>query len=903
MRPSCLARCAAGSRGSHRSIAAAIEPLEPRCLLSGGGGWTSAGLVGEYFNNNSLSGSPTFTRRDVRIDFDWGASMKPGGSIAAPYSTIGTDNYSIRWTGQLMAAYTETYTFKALADDRFALFLKPAGSSSWTNIINQMNYTGADSIGAYTFAAGQTYDVRIEYKEFSGLASANLRWSSFSTPESVIEPLQNNGYLVDGHGPEMFADVVKTSRITWDGVTTDSKGWPTGNGGLLVWEGDTDPMYSGTFNVRFTGRAAVASSWVGGVKFIPAGSSTQYNSLSFAQGWDSTTNTTTFQMIVPATNNSPFYLSFTNTRRLANDSSNTGITNLQMMRPRTPGGADPYSFDTLYADDFKAAAEVFTAYRFLDTNGNLGESAWADRVRPTYGIGVCRGGDVYNDGKVNKGWIYEYEIMFANETGRDLYLSVPMRATNDYFTQLARLVRYGSDANGTPYTSPTANAVYPPLNPNLRVYLEVANEVWNYAGGFEQTKQADDDAMAAYRATAGSALRAEWDIINYDNSVSTTDSGFDSVDFKRLGRWYVLRGVRMSEAFRSVYGDALMPRVRPMFFWQYNNANLTAAHELKFLNDYFNNGDGITHLATPRSPNYYFWAAGGASYYGSGNANGTMTLDPIVNRSFDTNSLPLGQASLRPTISGWSFSGNAGVYGSGGSSYSSGGKSMGALPAPATGSYAAYVMRGGKITQNITFTQSGTYAIGFTARGSNTFPIDAWVDGLRITPRYRIYRGGGEPEAATAASPITYSWNRDVANSWISLLTTATFQINIPAGQTSVTASFEIGNPDTSSPATDYMLFDKFYVASANAVYDAGIPDTGEALGQVADGTWAQDRRDIAEYSQAYGLRAAVYESGWSLGGDNGSSPFQNWLKYYDPARVSRTTSRSMCMIRPAIPS
>ena len=34
-----------------------------------GGGFTSEGVKGEYFANNNLSGTSSFTRNDVRIDF------------------------------------------------------------------------------------------------------------------------------------------------------------------------------------------------------------------------------------------------------------------------------------------------------------------------------------------------------------------------------------------------------------------------------------------------------------------------------------------------------------------------------------------------------------------------------------------------------------------------------------------------------------------------------------------------------------------------------------------------------------------------------------------------------------------------------------------------------------------
>ena len=50
-----------------------------------GGGFTGAGIEGAYFANPDLDGTPSFIRRDVRIDFDWKDVRPIGGSTAEPY--------------------------------------------------------------------------------------------------------------------------------------------------------------------------------------------------------------------------------------------------------------------------------------------------------------------------------------------------------------------------------------------------------------------------------------------------------------------------------------------------------------------------------------------------------------------------------------------------------------------------------------------------------------------------------------------------------------------------------------------------------------------------------------------------------------------------------------------------
>ncbi|MBX7106652.1 MAG: hypothetical protein K1X57_21435, partial [Gemmataceae bacterium] len=873
----------------HRRLG--LDRLEERLAPAVGGGFTAAGILGEYFANPDLAGQPAFRRRDVRIDFDWG-DARPGGSLDPVYASVAADNYSVRWVGQVVPRFSEPYTFHIAYDDGVRMFLKAPGDAGWTLLVDGWADSGANGTAATVpLVAGQKYDLRLEYRELTDLAEIQLGWSSPSVPREVIEPLAENSYHVDGRGYFMFADAIKTARPAWEGFNgnpapaMDAQGWPLGDGELVVWEGAPDTYFAGTYRARFTGRADI-SAWPGGttgIRFRVPGTNALVDHLYPAQIWNPATNISEFEIVVPSWGASPFVLHTLNTRRLPTDTTPTGITKLEIMRPRTVGGADPYAFGTIFTDVFKEAASPFTSYRWLDVNGDLTESEWSQRVPPTFG----RANWPPDDGIVHKNWVYEYQIQFANETGRDLYITVPMRASNDYFTKLARLLRYGSDAAGVPYSSPQANPIHPPLNPNLKAYVELANEVWNFSGPFGQTRQADDDAVAA-----GLAGAPEWSVVNYDGVLTTSDPGGNSTfDFRRLVRWYALRTVRMSEQFRGVYGSAMGDDARVLLYWQYNNNNDTAIHSLKFLDDYFNNSGG-NFVANPRPVNYYIWGAGGASYYGSSNPRGLLATNPIDNPSFDiTGGLALGTAHPRPTtVPGWSFTGNAGVYGyQPGGTYTSDGVPLAQIPAPVTGDYAAYVMRGGTISRSIHFDLPGRYAINFTARRRTGWqydlPIDVMLDGQRVTPQYRAYRGVGEADPAPGFSNIAYSWNINLDVFWVDRLTSATVQIDVPAGGRTVSFSVtgQPAGPGDFDQNQSYMLFDNFSVSSVDRIFEGGIPDTGEALGQVGTGDWTRDRMQIAQYAQAFGLHPASYESGWSLGGDDGASPLQNWAKYRDP--------------------
>jgi glucose/arabinose dehydrogenase len=147
--------------------------------FSQGGGatvGTGTGLKGVYFNNQDFTGTST-TRTDPQIAFIWGAN--------APISGIAADTFSTRWTGQVQAQYSQTYTFYLRGDD---------GVRLWVNgqqLINSWkNQSATEYSGAIALTAGQKYDVKIEYYDGAGDATCELRWSSASTPKQLVPKTQ-----------------------------------------------------------------------------------------------------------------------------------------------------------------------------------------------------------------------------------------------------------------------------------------------------------------------------------------------------------------------------------------------------------------------------------------------------------------------------------------------------------------------------------------------------------------------------------------------------------------------------------------------------------------------------------------------------------------------------------------
>jgi glucose/arabinose dehydrogenase len=134
------------------------------------------GLLGLYFNNASLT-APVLERTDSTVDFNWGAG--------SPNSAVGPDTFSVRWTGQVEPRYSETFTFQTTSDD---------GVRLWVDgelLINQWNdHTAAVHTGSLAMAAGERYDIVLEYYENLNNAVLSLAWSSPNQPLEIIPQSQ-----------------------------------------------------------------------------------------------------------------------------------------------------------------------------------------------------------------------------------------------------------------------------------------------------------------------------------------------------------------------------------------------------------------------------------------------------------------------------------------------------------------------------------------------------------------------------------------------------------------------------------------------------------------------------------------------------------------------------------------
>ena len=81
---------------------------------------------------------------------------------------MNTSYYTARWVGQVQPQYTETYCFDTKTDD---------GVKLWVNgpfIIDGWPYQSADRVGSINLQARVLYDIKMEYYQGTGAASAVL---------------------------------------------------------------------------------------------------------------------------------------------------------------------------------------------------------------------------------------------------------------------------------------------------------------------------------------------------------------------------------------------------------------------------------------------------------------------------------------------------------------------------------------------------------------------------------------------------------------------------------------------------------------------------------------------------------------------------------------------------------
>ncbi len=122
------------------------------------------GLLGEYFNNITLSGKAVLSRIDKEINFHW--------TLYSPHPDINNDFYSVKWTGKIKSPATGKFKIGLDGNDGYRLYL-----NGKLIIDNWKGQTYSTILVDYYFEKDKEYDIIIEFCESSGNASFKLIWN------------------------------------------------------------------------------------------------------------------------------------------------------------------------------------------------------------------------------------------------------------------------------------------------------------------------------------------------------------------------------------------------------------------------------------------------------------------------------------------------------------------------------------------------------------------------------------------------------------------------------------------------------------------------------------------------------------------------------------------------------
>jgi len=396
---------------------------------------------------------------------------------------------------------------------------------------------------------------------FSGAhAAAPIVVKTPDVPRPATAPLGVNlEQIVDYAHSMMFVDLVKSARAfgtadaPWDGKSpVDENGWPTADAGVVL--AADAPLASGDYAFACTGRCEV--------------SAVACNAKVKLQSYDRDKNLTTATITLDEKADKLF---------LAFKKTTGGVKNIRVLRP-----GYPLTTDQVFTREFLNAIAPFSTLRLMDfTRTNETEvKEWDQRAKLTDALQSTK-----------KGAAWEYGIMLANQTGKDLWINVPVQASDDYVKQLAQLLKKT-------------------LNKDRAVYVEYSNEVWNTI--FPQFH---------FNYAAGKAEVAA-------GNSPLNDGGKDANTYFWAWKRVAKRLVEISNIFKAVYAEggspgAINTTVRPVLASQ-SAIPVMARIQLEFVAKNYG------------APAKFFYGLAGAPYIGPDDKVGKQddaTVDQLLDNA------------------------------------------------------------------------------------------------------------------------------------------------------------------------------------------------------------------------------------------------------------------------------
>lgn len=144
----------------------------------------ATGLKAQYFSGMAFN-TLLQTQTDPKIDFNWGTGA-PKKTDGTPIGSMPSNGFSVIWTGKVVPRHSQAYTFTASADDGVKVWVnRQLAINRWVSN-NGTPYSGTTGV----LTANQPCDLRVEYYENVGGASAKLEWQSASQAKEVVPQSQ-----------------------------------------------------------------------------------------------------------------------------------------------------------------------------------------------------------------------------------------------------------------------------------------------------------------------------------------------------------------------------------------------------------------------------------------------------------------------------------------------------------------------------------------------------------------------------------------------------------------------------------------------------------------------------------------------------------------------------------------
>ncbi len=179
--------------------------------------------TGEYFDNQTLSGTPKLTRSDSTINFDWGQG--------SPNAVIPVDHFSVRWT-KTSNFTAGDYQFSTYTDD--GVRLKIDG----VTVIDKWIDQGSTTYSVVRNLTAGNHTVVMEYYENGGGAVAGMSYvpvvpTASPTPTLSLTPTPTSG---------------QTEILQSQGKTVTASSQKTGFGGSLTVDGSVSTYWESADN-------------------------------------------------------------------------------------------------------------------------------------------------------------------------------------------------------------------------------------------------------------------------------------------------------------------------------------------------------------------------------------------------------------------------------------------------------------------------------------------------------------------------------------------------------------------------------------------------------------------------------------------------------------------------------